>query len=208
MRPRLTPRSRSPWALSETERGIISALLRAPQYVDLSAHRLYARLLDAGRYLASVSTFYRILRTEGEAKPRRNQRIHPAYAKPHLLATGPRQLWSWDITKLKGPGKWEHFHLYVILDVFSRYVVGWMLAARECAELAKELIAATYDKEGITQDQLTLHADRGTSMRSKPVALLLCDLDCTKIQGSPPVSTDNPFSESQFQTMKDRPDSP
>src|SRR5260370_23153321 len=149
MRTRLTPRSRSPWALSETERGIISALLRAPQYVDLSAHTVYARLLDAGRYLASVSTFYRILRIEGAAKPRRNQRIHPAYAKPHLLATGPRQLWSWDITKLKGPGKWEHFHLYVILDVFSRYVVGWMLPPGQCAEHAKDVSAATYDKQRV-----------------------------------------------------------
>ena len=160
-------RSRSPWALSRTERGIISTLLHAPQYVDLSAHVVYARLLDAGRYLASVSTFYRILRAEGAVMPRRNQRVHPAYVKPELLATGPGQLWSWDITKLKGPGKWEYFHLYVILDVFSRYVVGWMLAARESAELAKELIAATCDKEAIKQDQLTLHADRGTSMRSE-----------------------------------------
>ena len=114
MSTRLAPRSRSPWALSQTERGIVSALLHAPEYVDLSAHTVYARLLDAGRYLASVSTFYRILRAEGEAQPRRNQRIHPAYAKPELLATGPRQLWSWDITKLQGPGKWEYFHLYVI----------------------------------------------------------------------------------------------
>ena len=202
------PHSRSPWALSQTERGIISALLHAPEYVDLSAHTVYARLLDAGRYLASVSTFYRILRAGGEARPRRNQRIHPAYAKPELLATGPRQLWSWDITKLKGPGKWEHFHLYVILDVFSRYVVGWMLAARECAELAKELIAATCDKEAISKDQLTLHADRGTSMRSKPVALLLCDLGVTKSHGRPQVSDDNPFSESQFKTMKYRPEFP
>ena len=205
---RLAPRSRTPWALSQTERGIISALLHAPEYVDLSAHTVYARLLDGGRYLASVSTFYRILRAEGEAQPRRNQRLHPPYAKPQLLAIGPRQLWSWDITKLKGPGKWEYFHLYVILDVFSRYVVGWMLAARESAALAKELIAATCDKEAITQDQLTLHADRGTSMRSKPVALLLCDLGITKSHGRPQVSDDNPFSESQFKTMKYRPDFP
>jgi putative transposase len=204
----LTARSPSPWTLSPTERGIISTLLHAPQYVDLSPHVVYARLLDAGRYLASVSTFYRVLRAEGAAMPRRNQRVHPAYVKPELLATGPRQLWSWDITKLKGPGKWEHFHLYVILDVFSRYVVGWMLAARESAELAKALIAATCDKEAIDKDQLTLHADRGTSMRSKPVALLLCDLGVTKSHSRPQVSDDNPYSESQFKTMKYRPEFP
>jgi putative transposase len=208
VRTSLAPRSRSPWALSEAERGTIRELLHAPQYVDLSARTVYARLLDAGRYLASVSSFYRILRAEGEAGSRRNQRTHPAYAKPELLATGPRQLWSWDISKLKGPGKWEHFHLYVILDVFSRYVVGWMLAARECSELAKELIAATCEKEGILEGQLTLHADRGTSMRSKPVAQLLLDLGVTKSHGRPQVSDDNPFSESQFKTLKYQPDFP
>ena len=204
----VAPRSRSPWALSTPERGIIRELLHSAPYVDLSVRTVYARLLDAGRYLGSVSTFYRILRADGEARPRRNQRTHPAYTKPELLATGPRQLWSWDISKLKGPGKWEHFHLYVILDVFSRYVVGWMLAARECSELAKELIAATCDKEAITQDQLTLHADRGTSMRSKPVALLLSDLGVTKSHGRPQVSDDNPYSEAQFKTLKYQSDFP
>jgi putative transposase len=201
-------KARSPLALSETERGTIRTLLHAPEYVDLSPRTVFAILLDVGRYLASVSTFYRLLREAGEISPRRNQLVHPAYAKPELLATQPRQLWSWDITKIKGPGKWEHFHLYVILDVFSRYVVGWMLAPRESAELAKELIAATCDKQGIVRDQLTLHADRGSSMRSKPVAMLLADLGVTKTHSRPHVSDDNPYSESQFKTLKYRPDFP
>jgi putative transposase len=207
-RPRagLASRSRSPWALSRPSVDHQRVAARAGVCRPQRAHRICppARcrpVFGLGLHL------YRILR-RGEARSRRNQRIHPAYAKPELLATGPRQLWSWDITKLKGPGKWEHFHLYVILDVFSRYVVGWMLAARECAALAKELIAATCDKEAIRKDQLTLHADRGTSMRSKPVALLLCDLGVTKSHGRPQVSDDNPFSESQFKTMKYRPEFP
>ena len=140
-----------------------------------------------------MSTLYRVLRDVAEARPRRAERTHPPYAKPELLATGPRELWSWDITKLKGPAKWVHYHLYVILDVFSRYVVGWMLADRESAQLAHDLISATCDKEGIVAGQLTLHADRGTSMRSKPVALLLADLGITKTHSRPRVSDDNPF---------------
>jgi putative transposase len=203
-----TRRQASPLALSSAEREAIGEVLHAPEHVDLSPRTIFARLLDAGRYLASVSSFYRILRAQGEAWPRRNQLTHPSYAKPELLASGPRELWSWDITKIKGPGKWEHFHLYVILDVFSRYVVGWMLAARESAELAKELIAATCDKEAIVPEQLTLHADRGTSMRSKSVALLLSDLGITKSHSRPHVSDDNPFSESQFKTLKYQPDFP
>lgn len=202
------PRTASPLALSEPERTGILQLLHEPQYVDRSPRSVFAILLDAGRYLASVSTFYRILRDAGEARPRRNELTHPPYAKPELLATAPRELWSWDITKLKGPAKWVHFHLYVILDVFSRYVVGWMLAPRESAELAEALIAATCDKEGIPPGQLTLHADRGTSMRSKPVALLLADLGVTKSHGRPHVSDDNPYSESQFRTLKYQPDFP
>jgi putative transposase len=201
-------RQRSPLALSAPERQTILDVLHAPQYVDLSPRTVFAMLLDAGRYLASVSTFYRVLRAAGEVRPRRNELTHPAYAKPELLASAPRQLWSWDITKLKGPGKWMHFHLYVILDVFSRYVVGWMLAPRESADLAHELIAATCDKEGILSGELTLHADRGSSMRSKPVALLLADLGVTKSHSRPHVSDDNPYSESQFKTLKYQPEFP
>jgi putative transposase len=201
-------RAPSPLALSEAERQAIRDLLHAPQYADASPRTVYAQLLDAGRFLCSVSSFYRILRADGEAQGRRNQRTHPVYTKPELLATGACQVWSWDISKLKGPGKWEHFHLYVILDVFSRYVVGWMLAARESADLAKALIATCCEREGIERGTLTLHADRGTSMRSKPVALLLCDLGVAKSHSRPHVSDDNPYSEAQFKTLKYQPDFP
>jgi putative transposase len=202
------PRPTSPRALSVTEQHAILEWLHEPAYVDLSPRTVFAMLLDAGRYLASVSTFYRLLRTTGETRGRRNELTHPAYAKPELLASGPRELWSWDITKLKGPAKWVCFHLYVILDVFSRYVVGWMIAPWESAELAHELIAATCDQEGIARGQLTLHADRGTSMRSKPVAVLLADLGVTRSHSRPHVSDDNPYSEAQFKTLKYQPDFP
>ena len=205
--PRL-PRPRSPLALPAPERQAILDMLHAPQYVDRSPRTVFAMLLDAGCYLASVSTFYRLLRTVGETRGRRNQLTHPAYAKPELLATAPRQLWSWDITKLKGPAKWECFHLYVILDVFSRYAVGWMLALRESAELAKELIATTCEKQRIVPGELTLHADRGSSMRSKPVAMLLVDLDVAKSHSRPHVSDDNPYSEAHFKTLKYQPQFP
>jgi putative transposase len=207
VRPRL-PRAPSPLALSTRERQSILTLFHQPAHLDDSPRTLYAKLLDAGRYLASVSTFYRVLRAASEMRPRRNERTHPAYARPELLASAPRELWSWDITKLKGPRKWLHYHLYVILDVFSRYVVGWMLATRESAELAHALIAATCDKERIGAGELTLHADRGSSMRSKPVALLLADLGVTKTHSRPHVSDDNPFSEAQFRTLKYQPEFP
>ncbi len=202
------PRPPSPWALSDAEQAYILALLHEPAYVDQSPRTVFALLPDAGRYLASVSTFYRLLRGVDETRGRRNQLTHPAYIKPELLAQRPRELWSWDIIKLKGPAKWTCFHLYVILDVFSRYVVGWMHAPRESAALAHELIAATCDHEEIEPGQLTLHADRGTSMRSKPVAMLLADLSVTKSLSRPHVSDDNPHSESQFKTLKYRPDFP
>lgn len=161
---------------------------------------MYATLLDQGRYLCSVRTIYRILAGNNEIKERRNQVSRPLYQKPELLATTPNQLWSWDITKLKGPAKWTYFHLYVILDVFSRYVVGWMVAHRESAILAKRLINETCEKQQIPEGQLTLHADRGSSMKSKVVAHLLADLGVTKTHSRPQVSNDNPYSESQFKT--------
>jgi putative transposase len=151
---------------------------------------------------------YRILDANQEVRERRNQLTHPAYAKPELLATTPNQLWSWDITKLLGPAKWTYFYLYVILDVFSRYVVGWLVAEREAASLAEVLIAETCAKQNIRRDQLTLHADRGSSMRSKPVALLLADLGVTKTHTRPYTSNDNPYSEAQFKTLKYRPNFP
>ncbi len=151
---------------------------------------------------------YRLLRAEGEGRERRAQLCHPPYHKPELLATAPNQVWSWDITKLLGPAKWTYFYLYVILDIFSRYVVGWMVAHAERAQLAQALIAATCAKQGIAPGTLTIHADRGSSMKSKPVALLLADLGVTKTHSRPHVSDDNPFSEAQFKTLKYRPEFP
>src|ERR1017187_7214844 len=151
---------------------------------------------------------YRFLEQDGSTRERRDQLTHPAYQKPELLATAPNQLWSWDITKLRGPAKWTYYYLYVILDVFSRYVVGWMIAPREAAGLATKLIEETCEKHSIQPDQLTIHADRGSSMRSKPVAFLLADLSITKTHSRPYTSNDNPYSESQFRTMKYRPEFP
>jgi putative transposase len=177
-------------------------------YVGQEVAAVFATLLDEGVYHCSLRTMHRILEQEGETGERRDQLTHPAYQKPELLATAPNQLWSWDITKLKGPAKWTYFYLYVILDVFSRYVVGWMVAPRETAELAKRLIADTCDKQNIQPGQLTVHADRGSSMTSKPVAFLLAELGVTKSHSRPYVSDDNPYSESQFRTMKYRPEFP
>ena len=165
-------------------------------------------MLDEGQYRCSIRTMYRILEQEGETRERRDQLVHPPYQKPELLATAPNQLWSWDITKLLGPAKWTYFYLYVILDVFSRYVVGWMVAMRESAELAERLIEDTCAKQSIQPGQLTIHADRGSSMTSKPVAFLMADLGVTKTHSRPHVSDDNPYSESQFRTMKYRPGFP
>ena len=195
-------------ALSDTERDDLLTLLDSDRFADKTPYAIYATLLDEGRYLCSVRTMYRVLKSVGQVKERRAQRRHPAYTKPELLATQPNQVWSWDITKLKGPAKWTCFHLYVILDIFSRYVVGWMIALQETAELAEILIAETIEKQGILPGTLTLHADRGSSMRSKPVAALLVDLDVAKTHSRPYVSDDNPYSESQFKTMKYRPEFP
>jgi putative transposase len=169
---------------------------------------VWATLLDEGRYLGSVSTFYRLLRAAGESADRRRQATHPATVKPELVATQPNQVYSWDITKLRVPAKWTYYYLYVILDIYSRYVVGWMVAHRESAALAKVLIRQTCAKQGVEQDQLTLHADRGSSMTSKPVAFLLADLGIAQSHSRPHVSNDNPYSESQFKTLKYRPDFP
>lgn len=202
------PRPKPARALSDEERQEVLEVLHAPRFVDLPPAQVYATLLDEERYVCSARTMYRILDAEGEVRERRDQLEHPPYTKPELLATGPNQVWSWDITKLKGPVKWTYFYLYVILDIFSRYTVGWMVAVRESATLAKRLIAETCAKQEISQEQLTLHADRGSSMRSKCVAQLLGDLGITKTHSRPHVSNDNPFSESQFKTLKYRPEFP
>jgi putative transposase len=205
---RRAPRPRPPLALDAAENQLVLDTLNSERFVDTAPAAVHATLLDEGRYLGSVRTMYRVLAANGGTRERRNQLVHPDYAKPELLAIAPNQVWSWDITKLKGPAKWTCFHLYVILDVFSRLVVGWLIAQRECAELAEQLIADTVARHDIEPGMLTLHADRGTSMRSKPVAALLVDLDITKSHSRPHVSDDNPYSESQFKTMKYRPGFP
>ena len=186
-------RPRPPLALSPPERETLLLTLNSERFADVAPASVYATLLDEGCYLASARTMYRVLVGEHAVRERRNQLIHPPYAKPQLLASAPCQVWSWDITKLKGPGKWSCFHLYVILDIFSRYVVGWMVAPRESAALAKKLIANTVAKQNIAPATLTLHADRGSSMRSKAVAQLLVDLEITKSHSRPHVSDDNPY---------------
>ncbi len=195
-------------ALSDAERRDVLDVLHEPRFADRPPAQVYATLLDEGRYLCSERTMYRILDARGEVRERRDQLEHPPYAKPELLATGPNQVWSCDITKLRGPVKWTCFHLYVILDIFSRYTAGWMVATGESAALARRLIAETCAKQGIVREQLTLHADRGSSMKSKCVAQLLGDLGVTKTHSRPHVSNDNPFSESQFKTLKYRPEFP
>jgi putative transposase len=202
------PRPAPPRALSNGERSAVLAELHADRFTDAAPAAVYATLLDEGTYLASQRTMYRILAANTEVRERRDQLRHPIYARPELLATGPRELFTWDITKLRGPAKWTYFHLYVILDVFSRYVPGWMVATCESAVLARRLISETAAKEGIEPGQLTIHADRGTSMRSKDVELLLADLGIERSHSRPHVSNDNPYSESQFRTLKYRPTFP
>ncbi len=201
-------RPRHPRALGPEEREQVVGVVNSERFVDLAPREIYATLLDEGTYLCSVSTMYRLLRARGEVRERRDQLRHPVYTKPELLATRPNQLWSWDITKLKGPAKWVSFSLYVILDVFSRYVVGWMVAHREGAVLAERLIKESCQRQGIVPGQLTIHADRGSSMKSKTVAQMLLDLRVVKTHSRPHVSNDNPYSESQFKTLKYRPDFP
>jgi putative transposase len=186
----------------------VLACLHEERFQDSSPAAVYATMLDEGRYHCSIRTMYRILKDGGETRERRDQVIHPVYQKPELLATAPNRLWSWDITKLLGPAKWTYFYLYVILDVFSRYVVGWMVADGESAVLAARLIGDTCAKQEIQPGQLTIHADNGSSMKSKPAAFLMADLGVTKTHSRPHVSDDNPYSESHFKTLKYRPGFP
>jgi putative transposase len=195
-------------ALTPAERQAVLDVLHGDRFVDVAPGEVVATLLDDGRYLCSARTMYRLLAAHQEVRERRNQLRHPSYAAPELVATRPNELWSWDITKLKGPAKWVYYSLYVMLDVFSRYAVGWMIAARESATLAERLMAETCARQGIAPGQLTLHADRGSSMRSKAVALLLADLGVTKTHSRPYTSTDNPYSEALFKTVKYRPEIP
>jgi putative transposase len=195
-------------ALSPAEQEQVRELLNSERFQDAAPREVYAELLDEQRYLCSISTMYRILAEHLEVRERRNQLRHPAYQKPELLATGPNQVWSWDITQLRGPSKGVYYYLYVIIDIYSRYVAGWMIAEVEAAKLAQQLIAETCTKQGVQRAQLTLHADNGSPMIAKTVISLLADLGVAKSHSRPHVSNDNPYSEAQFKTLKYRPDYP
>ena len=201
-------RTPSPRALTAEQRKHVRDTLNSERFMDQAPREVYATLLDEGEYLCSVRTMYRILNENKAVRERRNQLRHPNYKKPELLASGPNQVWSWEITKLLGPQKWTYYYLYVILDIYSRYVVGWMLAHCESSDLASRLIRETVENQGVCEDQLTIHSDRGPSMASHNVAQLLAALGVTKSHSRPHVSNDNPFSESQFKTMKYRPEFP
>ena len=202
------PRPRSPRALTTGQRLTVLDLLREPQFVDLAPAEIYATLLDQGIYHCSIRTMYRILGENNEVRERRRQLRHPIYQKPELLAERPNEIWSWDITKLMGPAKWTYFYLYVILDIFSRRVVGWCVADTESANIFKMLFEDSLAKHLVLPGQLTLHADRGPSMKAKATALMLADLGVTKSHSRPYTSNDNPFSESHFKTLKYQPEFP
>lgn len=197
-----------PLKLSDTEQAAVIGELMSERFVDRAPHQVYATLLDEGRYLCSIRTMYRLLAAQQAVRERRDQRVHPVYARPELLAEAPGQLWSWDITKLKTSVKWTYLYLYVVLDVFSRYVVGWLLSTKESAALARELVEQSALREAIPRGQLTLHADRGAPMRSKTLAEKLVDLGIEPSFARPRQSNDNPFSESWFKTAKYAPDFP
>jgi putative transposase len=202
-RPRsMTLRPAPPNKLSDEETDQILDVLRSPRFVDLSPAQVFHTLLDEGRYLASVSTYYRLLRAHGEVRERRRQATHPPRVRPELVARRPLVVWSWDITKLRGPRRGEYYDLYVVLDIFSRYVVAWCVAPTESGELAKELIADAVARHEVSPGQLTVHADRGSSMTSNPVVELLAFLGIARTHSRPHVSNDNPFSEAQFKTLK------
>jgi len=194
--------------LSAEERIAIRAVMNSERFMDRAPRQIYAALLDEGMYLCHWRSMYRILHDFSELRERRNQRQHPPYRKPELLAEAPNQVWSWDITKLRGPAKWTHFALYTVIDIFSRFIVGWMIAERESAELAGQLIATAATNQHIQPEQLTLHADNGKPMKAKTLALLLSDLGIEKSHSRPYVSDDNPFSEAHFKTVKYHPTYP
>ena len=201
-------KSRPPRSLSAEERQKVLDLLREPRFADLAPAEIYATLLDEGAYRCSIRTMYRVLAEHGAVRERRDQLRHPVYQKPELLAEAPDQVWSWDITKLMGPAKWSYFYLYVILDIFSRRVVGWCVADAESATLFKVLFDDTLAKHAVQPGQLTLHADRGGPMKAKATALMLADLGVTKSHSRPHTSNDNPFSEAHFKTLKYQPEFP
>jgi putative transposase len=197
-----------PRAISPEERENVLLILHSERFVDKAPSEIYATLLDEGIYLCSIRSMYRILASCGEVRERRNQLRHPEYKKPELLATGPNQVWSWDITRLRTFVKWSYFYLYVILDIFSRYAVGWMVAHRENAALGQRLIEETIAREDIPEHTLTIHSDRGSPMKAKTTAQLLADMGVTKSYSRPKTSDDNPFSEAHFKTLKYMPEFP
>ena len=198
-------RRTSPRALSDEQRQALLNAVHEMRFIDRSVPSIYATLLDEGRYYGSISTMYRILRSVGEVGERRDQATRPAHVKPELCATRPNEVYAWDITKLHGPQKWTYYYLYTVIDIFSRYVVGWMVADRESSQLARILLQTTIEQQGADPMKLTIHADRGSSMKSKPVAFLLADLGVTKSHSRPHVSNDNPHIESLFKTVKYQP---
>lgn len=206
--PRNRQRRASHRSLSDAERQTVVEVLNSERFMDCSPAQVWATLLDEGRYLCSQRTMYRLLAERAEVRERRNQLRHPSYTKPELLASQPNELWSWDITKLLGPQKWTYYYLYVILDVYSRYVVGWTVQHRESSSIARELIGQAVSQQKISPKQLTIHADRGSSMTSRSVAFLLADLGVTRTHSRPYTSSDNPYSEAQFKTLKYRPGFP
>jgi len=201
-------RAPSSRALPDRERDQVLQHLRDPRFADQTPIEVFATLLDEGTYLCSIRTMYRILAAQGEIAERRRQRTHPVYVKPELLAIGPNEVWSWDITKLMGPVKWSYFYLYVILDIFSRRVVGWRVEHTESAAQFKDLFIDAMEKHAVPRDQLTLHADRGGPMKAKTTALMLVDLGVLKSHSRPHTSNDNPFSEAHFKTLKYQPEFP
>lgn len=203
-----TAREAPEWTLSQAERQTFLEMAHSLPFIDKTTAEIYYTLLDRGEYLCSIRSMYRILAEHGEVKERRNQLRHPVYKKPELMATAPNQLWSWDITKLRGPTKGIYYHLYVVLDVYSRYVVAWTLASRESEDLARDLLNEAYCRYGIEPGDLTVHSDRGPAMKAETVATLLARLGVAKSHSRPYVSNDNPYSESQFRTMKYRPEFP
>jgi putative transposase len=197
-----------PRALSDVERKEIRRVLNSEEHADEAPATVYAKLLDSGVYLGSVSTMYRVLREHDEVGDRRCHATHPAKVKPELVARQPNEVYSWDITKLHGPEKWTYYYLYSIIDIYSRYIPGWMLARAERASLAEALMAETIEKQRIGPGELTIHSDRGSPMIAQPVAHLLADLGVTKSHSRPHTSNDNPYIESSYRTLKYRPDFP
>lgn len=195
-------------ALTPEQSDQILSELNSERFLDCAPRQVWATLLDEGIYLCSWRTMYRILSQHHQVNERRKTRRHPKYVRPELAANGPNQVWTWDITYLKGAVRGEFYYLYVVIDIYSRMVVGWLLADRECAELSKRLLEKTYQKHKVQPGKLTIHADRGAPMKSKSVQQLLADLDVQPSHSRPRVSNDNPFSESGFKTLKYCPDFP